>query len=183
MHRLSVVIEDKFAFVPIQVKSESGKKWIWLTKYTEVYIKGSSKNYKDVYLYNIGHDEDTHKELLSKAYKDEEKKKSVKPPIKQFKNILISSEFYNYLYKIDSLDSEVIYTVHAPNSPRQIIYVPTERAIYNVFGAEPGDLVLEETVGKMYKVYKVDMVTMKEHQILNVTYQYMSDGTRDSILF
>lgn len=183
MHRLSVVIEDKFAYLPVQVESGNNRKWIWLTKYTEVYVRGSEKDYKDIYLYDVGHDKETHKKLLATAYKDEEKKKIIKPPIKQFKNILISPEYYDYLYRIDSLDPEVIYTIHAPNGPRQIIYVPTERAIYNVFGAEPGDLILEETVGKMYKVYKVDMVTTKERQILNVTYQYISDGSRDSILF
>lgn len=197
---LKVILEDKFAFLPKKVKSYGNStKWVWLKKYTELFVEGEKlwRNvngcmiYKETtashgcFTYELGHSENLKKVILEEVREKMEKVEVPKPKPQRssYENVLISEEYYNKLINSDDIRDDTVYKIHKRNGPVQIIYVPTERAIFNVFGVDPGDLVLEEVSSKLYKVHKVDMVKGKDKQIVHVTYQYMSDGTRDTILF
>jgi len=202
MNELKIVLKDKFAFIPKKVKDHKDNlKWIWMRKYTEILVDGE-KVWKNVngcmiykpdivshgyYLPVIGHSERVKKTILENV-KDRMKGAEApapkpKPQHSSYEIVLTSEEYYNKLVELDDIRDDTVYKIHRQNGPIQIIYVPTERAIYNIFGADPGDLILEEIGIKLYKVYKVDMVKGKDKQIMHITYQYMSDGSRDSILF
>ena len=185
MSELKLELKDKFAFFPTRVRTSLfvDTKRVWLKKYSELYINGK---FSGIYDYDSIRDESLQNLILSTiAARNEKANMPVdKPKVKKhFKHVLISEMYFDKLSSNNELKDDVLYSVHKQNGPRQIIYVPTERSIYNVYGAEPGDLVLQEIGTKMYKTFMVDMVTTRDKQILHVTYQYISDGSRDTILF
>ena len=185
MSELKLELKDKFAFFPTKVRTSLfvDTKCIWFKKYSELYINGK---FYGIYDYDSIRDEALQNLILSTiaARNEDADMSSVKSRArKNFKHVLISETYFDKLCSNNELKDDVIYSVHKQNGPRQIIYVPTERAIYNVYGAEPGDLILEEIGTKMYKTYVVDIVSIRDKQVLHVTYQYISDGSRDTILF